>query len=348
MTQPNILCISLGSIGKRHLRNARALLPDAQIAVWRQHTQDKTVPEGADRMLASKEEAIAFAPDAVIISSPASEHTANALPFIDRDVPLFIEKPLAANAGNIDAFMAQCRKSRGFIMVGYVLRFLPALHTIKRLMEDGTLGDIYTAHIQVGQYLPDWRAGTDYRTGVSAQAKLGGGALLELSHEIDYATWLFGWPRTLLCSRAHVSPLEIDVEDSAHIIMEYERARVLVQLDFLQRVAHMEVQMVGSKATLKANLMQEELHLFTPGQPQGVRIESEKLPGGNDIYLRQFDFFFHKALKGYKPSYPQTQGFTGWAGVDHAAGVLQLVDLAKKASDTGTRQSVPPAKAKAA
>lgn len=339
---PKILCISLGSIGRRHLRNARKLLPGAKIAVWRQHTKgDARVPEGADAMLKSLEEAVAFAPDAVIVSSPATEHLANASAFLDRQVPIFLEKPLAASSDGVEAFAARCRASKGFIMVGYVLRFLPALHAMKRRIADGTLGDVYTGHIQVGQWLPDWRPDADYRTGVSAQAKLGGGALLELSHEIDYTTWLFGWPRSLLCSTAKLSPLEIDVEDSAQLLLEYADKRILVQLDFLQRVATMAVQLVGSKGTLYADLVKEELRLVTPEAPGGKPVDAEKLPNGNDLYLRQFDFFFQQALSGcYNASYPGSQGFSDWAGVDHAAGVLQLVDLARKASDTGARQRV--------
>ncbi len=349
MTPPKILCISLGSIGKRHLRNARALLPNAEIAVYRQHTRgDATVPEGANKICNSMDEALTFAPDAVLISSPASEHVANASEFAKRNVPMFIEKPLAASSTGIAPFVQACQRSSGFIMVGYVLRFLPALHTIRKLIEHGTLGNIYTARIEVGQYLPDWRPESDYRQGVSAQAKLGGGALLELSHEIDYATWLFGWPKSLQCSRAKLSPLDIDVEDSAHIIMEYGNKNVCVQLDFLQRTANMSVQIVGEKGTLYADLIKEELTLVSPENPVGKKLECEKLPNGNDIYLRQFDLFFHKALKGYTAKYQHTAGFGEWASVDSAAHVLELVDLAKKASDAGTRQIVPFAKAKAA
>lgn len=349
MSKPKILCVSLGSIGKRHLRNTRELLPDADIAAYRQHTKgDSELPEGANHVFSSLEEALKFAPDAVIISSPASEHVRNALPFIEKHIPLFVEKPLAAHVDGIDTFVKACKKSKGFIMVGYILRFLPALHAIKKLIADDTLGDIYTARIEVGQYLPDWRPDSDYRSGVSAQKKLGGGALLELSHEIDYTTWLFGWPKSLQCSAAKLSPLEIDVEDSAHILLEYENKNVLVQLDFLQRVAHMGVQLVGQKATLEADLINEDLWLVDPDHPDGVEVVFDRLPSGNDIYLRQFDFFFAQALPGYKPSYPTLAGFSDWASVEHAARVLELVDLAKKASDTGVRQRIDFKKAKAA
>jgi predicted dehydrogenase len=247
-TSPRILCISLGSIGQRHLRNARALLPNARIAVWRQHTSDAQVPEGADEMLPSLQAALDFAPDAVLVSSPASEHLSNASPFLARDIPVFLEKPLAARASELGDFAARCAASRGFTMVGYVLRFLPALHAIRGHIASGVLGQVHTARIEVGQYLPDWRPQSDYRAGVSAQARLGGGALLELSHEIDYATWLFGWPEAVQCSRAHLSPLEIDVEDSAHLLLEYRDKRVSLQLDFLQRVANMAVQSRGQQA----------------------------------------------------------------------------------------------------
>lgn len=340
MTKNKILCISLGSIGKRHLSNARKLLPDAEIAVYRQHTSDYALPEGANKILHNMEEAEAFCPDAVIISSPASEHIQNAGQFIGRNIPLFIEKPLAARASQVKNFTQKCKDSRAFTMVGYVLRFLPALHKIKAILNEGIIGEVYTARIEVGQYLPDWRPESDYRQGVSAQEKLGGGALLELSHEIDYATWLFGWPRSLQCSRAKLSNLEIDVEDSAHLIMEYEKKNILLQLDFLQRKANMAVQIVGSKSTLYADLIKEEIFISSPDSQALEQINSQKLPNGNDIYLRQFDLFFSKSISGYKPVYTETAGMSSWASVEDAAKVLEIVDLAKKASDTGMRQNI--------
>ncbi|MCW5286018.1 gfo/Idh/MocA family oxidoreductase [Verminephrobacter eiseniae] len=345
---PRILCISLGSIGRRHLRNTRALLPQARIAVWRQRAgTGVALPEGADDVVTSLQQALAFMPDAVLVSSPASEHVANARPFVQRNLPVFLEKPLAARGADLGDFPALCRASSGFTMVGYVLRFLPALHAIRQALRDGLLGQVHTARVEVGQYLPDWRPGSDYRQGVSSQQRLGGGALLELSHEIDYATWLFGWPQSLQCSRARLSSLEIDVEDSAHVLLEYTDKRISLQLDFLQRVVHMAVQIVGSKGTLVADLVRQELRLTDPASPQGRSLAAPALPDGNDIYLRQFDFFFAKALAGYQPVDPQTPGFDAWADVDSAHKVLGLIDLAKQASDTGLRQTVPFAQAPA-
>ncbi len=49
----------------------------------------------------------------------------------------------------------------------------------------GTIGEPTAAQVTVGQHLSQWRPGTDARASVSARHELGGGVLLELSHELD-------------------------------------------------------------------------------------------------------------------------------------------------------------------
>lgn len=344
-SQKKVLIVSLGSIGKRHLRNTRELLPDATIGIFKQFNKEKiSVPAGADHVFYSLEEAINFRPDSVIISSPATDHLKNAEVFAKLGAHLFIEKPMAATSAENKAFSEMAKKTNSFLMIGYVLRFLPLLTYIKNFLADDKLGTVRTAHVEVGQYLPDWRPTTDYRLGVSAQAALGGGALLELSHEIDYALWLFGLPQKLICSKSKLSDLEIDVEDSVHIILEYGQKtvskKVLLQLDFLQRVPNMRVEVVGSKGTLVADLCNEKLFLFDPENPTGKQLEAPTLATGNEIYLKQFDFFFSKSFADYKPIFTQSSGFSDWVSIDMASQVLTLIDTARKSDETGTRQEI--------
>lgn len=337
-----VLMISLGSIGQRHLANTRELLPDAEIAVYRTHFySDSVLPEPADHIFFEMNEALAFKPDAVIIASPASEHVRHAVEFINNDAHVFIEKPLAMAYDAVDAVIAASRNSDRFAMVGYVLRFQPILHFIRGLLHGGELGEIRTANVQVGQYLPDWRPDSDYRKGVSAQKKLGGGALLELSHELDYSTWLFGLPDQILCSSGKVSDLDIDVEDSACVIMEFGHTelakRVVVQVDFLQRVANMAVQVVGSEATLYADLIKESAYIVTPKQAEPLMLQVPAMTQGNEMYLRQFDFFFCRSFDDYQPRFDETRSFTDYVDLEHAASVLKLVELAKESDRKGIR-----------
>lgn len=341
-SEKRILIISLGSIGKRHLMNTRKLLPDAKIAVYRQYVKENiSLPEGADHIYYDLQEARDFKPGAVIIASPANEHEANAKLFNSDGAHLFIEKPLSNVSDNLLSLVEQIKTSPKFTMVGYVLRFLPTLKFIKDLIDGGEIGRVLTAHVQVGQYLPDWRPGTDYRQGVSAQENLGGGALLELSHELDYSLWLFGKPDSILCSRDRLSDLEIDVEDSAHVIYEYkreqEKKKVIVQLDFLQRVANMAIQIVTSEGTLCADLIKEEVVLFSPSNQQGKVLDAPRTKEGNEIYLRQFDFFFANSFTDYAAIYPETNDFKDWVDIEHASDVVKLIDDAKVSDRQGKR-----------
>ena len=337
-----VLFISLGSIGRRHLRNTRELLPDSEIAVYRTHfTADAAVPPGADQIFFDREQALAFAPDAVIVSSPASDHVDHALAFVNQGAHVFIEKPLAMAHEQVGLLTDACRRSDRFVMVGYVLRFQPILHFIRDLLKTGRVGEIRTANVQVGQYLPDWRPDSDYREGVSGQKELGGGALLELSHELDYATWLFGMPDRVFCSSDKISDLDIDVEDSACVVMEYGKKalnrRVVVQVDFLQRVANMAIQVVGSEATLYADLISEQVRIVEPGQDEPEILTAPRMEQGNEMYLRQFDFFFSRAVEGYQPRFEESAQFDQFVSVEAAADVLRLVDLAKESAQSGKR-----------
>jgi len=338
MQTKKILLISLGSIGQRHLRNCRTLLPGSEICVFRHKKPDNTsVPEGAACLVTSPDEARAFNPDAVIVSSPASKHVETAAPFIRNGAHVFIEKPLESSLEKLTGFEQLVDQAAGFIMVGYVLRFLPMLNHIKGMLAEGVLGDIRTAFIQTGQYLPDWRPASDYRTGVSARKDLGGGVLLELSHELDYASWLFGTPTSLMASCCNVSNLDIDVEDSAHVIFEYPGRRVAIQIDFLQRVAKMGLQIIGSEATLEADLIKETARIFSPEHPEGKAVDGPSSADGNEVYMRQFDVFFAKAFPDYAPKFPDSRENREWATVSQAAKIIELVDAAKTSNAEGRR-----------
>src|SRR5262249_39063512 len=157
-----------------------------------------------------------------IIASPASAHLEAALALADAGIHLLVEKPIANSSEGVHELIERCRKHQLVLMVGYNLRFMPSLRRAKQMIESGVIGTVLSARVEVGQYLPQWRPHADYRQGVTAQSALGGGALLELSHDIDYILWILGLPAQLSASGGKYSNLEIDVEDMVEILLEYE------------------------------------------------------------------------------------------------------------------------------
>ena len=338
MRKPKILLASLGSIGQRHMRNCVELLPEAELCILRQ-TNSATVelPKQVVQVVHTLEEAVEWNPDSVIISSPASRHREVADPFVAAGKNIFVEKPLESNFDKLTGFVEQAECSSGFIMTGYVLRFLPLLGLIKSELDKNSIGTVRTAFIQTGQYLPDWRPTTDYRQGVSAQKELGGGVLLELSHELDYASFLFGTPDSLMCSCARLTDLDIDVEDSAHILFEYQDKRVAIQVDFLQRVPKMGLQIIGSKGTIEADLIKETAIVHSPSHPEGLAMQDVRSNDANEVYLRQFDTFFAKSFEDYLPRFSDSRSNENWASVAQAAKIIEIVDAAKYSNSHGAR-----------
>ena len=82
-------------------------------------------------------------------------------------------------------------------------------------------------------WLPDWRPQIEYKDSVSAKNDLGGGVLLELSHEIDLALWLFGKFEITYSFIRNSRILDIDVDDQAFLIgLNSEKTIFRLQLNF--------------------------------------------------------------------------------------------------------------------
>lgn len=319
----NYLVVSLGSIGLRHLRNLRRLRPRARIGVL--HLSGAVtgpMPDGVDCRFTSIEEARAFRPAAAIVCSPASTHLAVARVLVEDGVALLIEKPIAHESTGLADLLAVAA-SRGVpLMTGYNLRFLPSLVEARRLVQSGAIGDVLGVRAEVGQYLPDWRPGVRYQDSVSAREALGGGALLELSHEIDYLYWMFGAPARLLATGGRYSALKIDVEDMVSLTLEYDWPQRLVNihLDLLQRSPSRTCKFIGSEGTLVWNGITDVIDVYRSANSQWSRIEVPAVPDKNAMYLDELSHFLQTVERRSVPCIDGVQGLA----------VLRIVEAARE------------------
>jgi len=246
-----VLIIGLGSIGRRHLAAVHHARPDAELIVLRRAGGLEGVSVPGVRVTHDMAEALDLGPDVAIVAGPASHHVEMAGILARAGVHLLIEKPLSNSLDGIDELLAVAAAGNLVVQVGYCLRFDAALKTLKQALDDGRIGRIIDLQAEVGQYLPDWRPDRDYRDTVSARAELGGGALLELSHEIDLARWLAGDIVSVAAVTGRVSDLDIDVEDTADLLVGFAGGAVgNLHLDMVQRTPVRTCKVVGSEGTL--------------------------------------------------------------------------------------------------
>ena len=249
-----MLVVGTGSIGRRHIRNLKSLHPSVQIAVLRHgeaHASLGSIAPCVDYTTRKPHEAIGWGPQAAIVANPSSLHLETARCLAAHKVPMLIEKPLSNTLEQVPAFVAQCRKDAVTLLIGYNLRFYKPLQIMREYVLAGKIGRPTSARAEAGHYLPDWRPAFDYRTGVSARSDLGGGVLLELSHELDYLRWLRGDVRTISAQAGRVSNLEIDVEDTADIHLQFASGALgSVHLDMVDRMKHRTCRVTGTEGTL--------------------------------------------------------------------------------------------------
>lgn len=319
----NILLVSLGSIGRRHLDNIRKIEPDARITIWRQPASEKVVP-GADRVVSDLVSVLDSLPDAAFITGPASQHIEVGLQLARHGVHLFVEKPLSNRFEGTEVFIEECRKRRLVLMVGYVLRFCRSLQAVKSALVEGRIGRVLSVRAEVGQYLPDWRPQSDYRKTVSASAALGGGAVLELSHEIDYIRWLFGEVDAVTARIARLGDLEIDVEDTAEILLDLQSGVLAsIHLDMLQRVPTRTCRIVGSEGVLVWDGIAHRVSLWTSRENRWIDIwQAGPSFDRNEMYVAEMQHFLDCVVGKAEPL------VTGEDGLR----VLQIVLAAKQSS----------------
>ena len=107
---------------------------------------------------------------------------------------------------------------------------------LRKNVNSNKLGSFLFSKINCSSYLPDWRPSQDYRRTVSSSSSYGGGVLLELSHEIDYANWFFGPFLKVQAVLKNTGTLEIDVEDIADLVLTNKNGmNVQIHLDFCSR-----------------------------------------------------------------------------------------------------------------
>lgn len=290
-----LLIVGHGSIGQRHLRIARGLLPNADIRVLR-HQKCESAPEYADACMSSLDDALAFAPQAAVIASPSTLHMQTAQPLAEAGVHLLVEKPLAASFGGVPKLLASCAAYGNVLMTAYNLRFLPSLQVYRDKVQSGAIGKVLSVRCEIGQYLPSWRPGSDYRHGVSASRALGGGALLELSHEIDYLRWIFGEVAWVKASLSRQSNLEIDVEDTAHLILGFvadtEDRKLIANLnmDLMRHDTTRQCLAIGEHGSLRWNGLTGLVEFFPAGGTVWERIFAH-MPQRDESYIAEWQHF---------------------------------------------------------
>ena len=244
-----VLIVGYGSIGKKHARILKKLNIVSKIYVLTKQNCKKFIK------IKNFKEIKNINPDYIIIASRTSDHYKHLLLIekILKNKIILVEKPLFKDFKRI-------KIKRNKVFVGYNLRYHPIIKFIKNFIEKRK---IFSVHINCHSYLPNWRKGVDYSKSNTAKRKYGGGALLELSHELDYLQLIFD----KIYKLNHVivkkiSNLKINTDDYVNIIGKTIKSNFCVNLNLFSLQIQRKIMINGKGFSLEGDLIENTIRIF--------------------------------------------------------------------------------------
>ncbi|MBI3087392.1 MAG: Gfo/Idh/MocA family oxidoreductase [Candidatus Omnitrophica bacterium] len=292
------LVVGGGSIGRRHLANLLALdAGDVELCEPDASRREALTQALRVRAHARLEDALARRPEAVLVCTPTHQHLPAALAAAQAGAHLFIEKPVAASLDGTETLLAALRAQGRTGLVACNMRFHPGVAALKSALDAGRLTRPLIFRAWFSHYLPNWRPGQDYRQSYSARRDQGGGIILEGLHELDYLRWMAGEVAAIQACADHVSELEIDSEDVALVMLQFEAGAVgEIRLDYLSPCKLRGCEVIGTGGVLRWESRgkrpeQVVVQGYDASSGRWTDLERREAYDGNEMYLEELKHF---------------------------------------------------------
>jgi len=304
----DVCFVGIGSIAKRHIANLKYVCNKRSIelhidAVRRVNSPEEASLLGLEQIYTDCSQ-LDKTYDVIFVTNPTELHLQTLESVVDYGKHFFVEKPIVSiqQLGEMSAFKV---KQDAVYYVACPLRYNAVIQYIKDTIPNE---EVISVRSISSSYLPDWRPGTDYRDTYSAHKKLGGGVSIDLIHEWDYLTYLFGSPEKVFSFIGKKSALEIDSDDYAVYIAEYGDKVVELHLDYFGRETIREIMIFTNNETIIGDIAHNKISFLKSGK--NIDFCEER----NHFQRRELEHFLD-IISGNKEND---------SDIAHAIGVLKL------------------------
>ena len=128
--------------------------------------------------------------DAVINGTLDTQHVPTTLPLLRAGYDVLLEKPIGINEEEVLELYKTARRHKRKVMICHVLRYAPFYAAIRKLVQDGEIGDII--HIQTEENVSYHHMATAFVRGKWRNLQEGGSSMLmaKCCHDLDLITWM--------------------------------------------------------------------------------------------------------------------------------------------------------------
>ena len=145
--------------------------------------------------------------DAIVIATPVSTHFQLAREALLHGKHVLVEKPLTASVTEAEELVALAQEQQRFLMVGHTFEYNPAVNELRKLIQNGDLGKIYSIELErlnLGLFRNDINVIWDLAP-----------------HDLSILLYLLNQKPTQIKVQAHAH-VQRNIHDVAHLDLEFD------------------------------------------------------------------------------------------------------------------------------
>jgi predicted dehydrogenase len=266
--------------------------------------------------------------DAVIIATPAGTHFQIAREALLAGKHIFVEKPLATKASEVDVLAALAKEQKLVVMAGHTFIYNAAVRYVKKLIEAGDLGEIryiYSQRLNLGRIRSDIDALWNFAP-----------------HDISIIQYWLGDPEPLSVNRSGMDFMQNGVEDVVFLNLTYpDKIMANIHVSWLDPQKVRKIIIVGSrKMVVYDDIADDKIAIYDKG------IDKKAILGQNMDFdsLRQVQFNYRSGdillpqVKFTEPLKAEAEHYIDCirnrreplTGISHARAVVSILERAQK------------------
>ncbi|MGM0432203.1 MAG: Gfo/Idh/MocA family protein [Spirochaetota bacterium] len=236
-------------------------------------------------------------PDIVILCPPTAEHALWAERVAPHGAHIILEKPFGASVEEADRIIAAVRRHKVKLAINWPLAWYPAHVTAKRLIDEGTIGNVLEVHYYDGNRGPLWHGADKVEATAEEVAREkpyswfykkdeGGGSLLDyLGYGVTLGTWFHGDKLPIEVVTMTDQPNGLEVDEHSVTVVRYETGLSKFETrwgTFTDPWSHQPQPkcgfvVVGTDGTVSSYDFEPSVRLQTRKNPEGVEVPVDTL-----------------------------------------------------------------------
>lgn len=266
--------------------------------------------------------------DALVVTTDSLEGANVAVEALGRGIPVFVEKPMAANAPDAQRMLEAWENAGVPLLINWPFVWNSWTHDLKKRIDGGEVGHVFHLRYRNGHHGPKEIGCDEYFVGwLYDEKRNGGGAIADFcGYGAVLCRWYFGVPDAVYAVRDNYTK-DYDVpDDHAIIVLKYPKRTAILEGTWATFGFDQSANPVVHGKTGTLGVYENEIRLFRAGQEPQV-LEGGHLPGPGPAS------YFLQCIE--RQSEPE-----GMMNPRIAADACRIIDAAKRSARSGREESV--------